>query len=211
MIVKPFGPEIYKTKLTEESRKKLETIILENVNKPDKKYNKYLVGYVNKEVDILNDIKNDVLKELHGLVIEYLNNTNSFVRAYSPINQRDIFCTASWGNIQEINEFNPIHNHPTCDIVCVTFPKIDIQSKNPYITNNEIKPGSLLFSYGDGSNFFENSSHVIEPVTGDVYVFPAMLKHGTSPIFSSNDIRISTSTNFCFSEYFSMRVNPITK
>lgn len=206
MLIKPFGPEIYKTSLTEKSRIKLEQIILENESKKEKKYNNYLVGLINKEMNIYQEIKGEILAELHNIVIDYLNVATSFVSAFKPLRHRDIHCVASWANIQESTEFNPMHNHPSCDIVCVTFPKIDIKSSNPYTTNNNVKPGSLIFTYGDGPNFFENSSHVVEPVTGDVYVFPAMLKHGTIPVFE-NDIRISTSTNFCFSDYFRMRVN----
>lgn len=207
MLFKPFGPEIYKTTLTEETRAKLEQIILENVDKKEKQYNSRLVGFIKKEVDILDEIKNDVLKELQNIVIEYLNTSTGLNDSFKPIKQRDIHCVASWGNIQESNEFNPMHHHPNCDIVCVTFPKVKINNNNPYTTNSNLKSGSLILTYGEGSNFFENSFHVIEPITADVYVFPSFLKHGTIPVFK-DDIRISTSTNFCFSEYFRMKVNP---
>jgi hypothetical protein len=202
MLFKPFGPEIYKTTLTEESRDKLEKIALENADKKEKRFN---IGFIEKEINIYEDIKNDVLKELHKIVIDYLNVSTGFISSFRPINQRDIHCTATWANIQKPAEFFPMHNHPTSDIVCVTFPKVEVQDK-VFLINNNMKTGSLIFSYGDGSNFFENTSHVVKPVTGDVYVFPASLRHGTIPI-CDGDLRISTSTNFSFSEYFRMRMN----
>lgn len=202
MIIKPFGPEIYKTVLPESMASSMEEAILTNQNIEHKHVNTNLVGLIQKEVDILSDIKQTVLPTLHQFVLDYLNQSSSFHDNLKPFKHRDLTCVASWGNIQEAHEFNPIHNHPTCDIVCVTFPKVDIKNKNPYKTSSTIKPGSLILAYGEGN--FNNTSYTIFPSTGDVYIFPALLKHYTYPIYG-DDVRISTSTNFSFTEYFRMK------
>lgn len=202
MIIKPFGPEIYKTVLPEGMASSLEEVILKNQDVEHKNLNKYLAGLIKKEVDILPDIKETILPTLHQFVLDYLNQSNSFDDKLKPFRHRDLTCVASWGNIQEEHEFNPLHNHATSDIVCVTFPKVDIKNKSLYKTNSTVKPGSLILTYGEGN--FNNTSYTIFPSTGDVYIFPASLAHYTYPIYG-DDVRISTSTNFSFTEYFRMK------
>ena len=205
MMISSFGPKIYKTKLDASICQELEQIILTNENRLELRANKYLVGYIEKEIDILQGIQTNVLPKLTDLVFEYLNVLETNIKVYKPFHRRDIKCTASWANIQTENEYNPIHNHPTSDIVCVTFPAIDIKSEFKYVTNNNFKPGTLFFYYGDGDNLFHNNVCEVIPEVGDVYIFPGSLKHSTAPIFD-NDIRISTSTNFSFTEYFRMKL-----
>ena len=206
MMISSFGPKIYKTKLDTIVCQELEQIILANENNIELRANKHLAGYIEKEIDILQHIQPSVLPKLTDLVFEYLNLLETGIKVYKPFHRRDIKCTASWANIQTENEYNPIHNHPTSDVVCVTFPVVDIKSKCKYLTNSNSKPGSLFFYYGDGDSLFHSNMYEVVPESGDVYIFSGSLNHSTTPIFD-NDIRISTSTNFSFTEYFRIKQN----
>lgn len=207
MLIKPFGPEIYHSRLTEEATDFLYDICMKNQKLDHKKQNKALVGLIEKEFDILVDIQDVIVPLLTDMVLDYLNQTSTISSSILPIRKRDVRCRASWGNIQTANEYNPIHNHLMDDIVCVCFPKVDIQEKQKYVTNQNVSPGTLAFQYGENLKPFGTTSHFVTPVTGDVYIFPAGLKHYTFPVYGSEDIRISTSSNFVFSEYFYERVN----
>ena len=205
MIIKPFGPKIYKTELSQSICEKLEQIILQNQLSETNKVNKQLAGFVSNEINILSEISAEILPVLKNIVIDYLNTSKSFIEKFKPFHTRDIECVASWANIMQQNEFFPLHNHPTSDIVVVTFPKVEIQTSSPYVTNHNSDPGSLMFSYGEGLSYFNDSSYIVSPKTRDVFVFPAELKHCTFPIYG-NDTRISTSTNFKFSDYLKLKL-----
>lgn len=206
MLIKPFGPEIYHSKLSIEDNDILYDICMKNKEVEDKKRNKTLVGLIDQEFDILFDIKDRILPILTDMVLDYLNTTTTISKSLLPIRKREIHCRASWCNIQVANEFNPIHNHIMDDIVCVCFPKVDIQTKQKYVTNDYVHPGTLAFHYGENLKPFGNTAHFVKPETGDVYIFPAGLKHYTFPVYGENDVRISTSSNFAFSDYFNMRL-----
>lgn len=206
MLISPFGPEIFHAKLPNDITETLYNICIQNQDIKEKKRNNSLVGLIEKEFDILPDIQKTVLPLLTELVIDYLNTTSTLSTNLLPVRQRDIKCRASWGNIQRPYEHNPLHTHPMDDIVCVCFPKIDIKTKSKYNTNSNIQPGTLMFDYGERLKPFGNTSYSVVPVTGDVWIFPAGLNHYTYPIYGEDDIRISTSSNFVFTEYFNDRL-----
>jgi hypothetical protein len=206
MLVSPFGPQLFHSKLPDDINQTLYDICIKNQDIESKKRNYSLVGLIEKEFDILSEIQDTVLPVLTTLVIEYLNTTPTLSKVLLPIRQRDIKCRASWGNIQKPTEHNPLHTHPMDDIVCVCFPKIDIKTKSKYNTSEHIHPGTLIFEYGERLKPFGNTNYSVTPQTGDVWIFPAGLKHYTYPIYGQDDIRISTSSNFVFTEYFNDRL-----
>jgi len=209
MLIKPFGPDIFQGKLPEHLVESLYQICMRNQDIQSKRRNNLLVGFIEKEFDILPDIQNEILKYMSDMVLEYLNTSTTFPKQLTPIRSRDIRCRASWGNIQTVNEFNPIHNHLMDDIVLVCFPKIDIKENQKYITNEPVKPGTVVFQYGENLQYFGNTKYHVLPKTGDVFIFPASLRHYTYPVYGVDDIRISTSSNFVFSEYFYERANRV--
>lgn len=203
-IVKPFGPEIYFGKLPTDVNETLYNICINAQNDLSKRQNHMLAGLIDKEFDVLPEAKKEVLPVITKFALDYLNSIEGFFKSNIPVHKRDLVCDSFWCNVQKPNEYNPVHNHRVYDIVVVCYPKVEITNQSQYITNNNISPGSIIFHYGENFKLFNTATYSYVPQTGDIIIFPACLKHETYPIYGANDIRISTSANFKFSEYFNI-------
>lgn len=201
-LIKPFGPEIGIFQLTEEQNKELFDVCETKQDNLKSRINHQLVGFIKKEFDIYNDVKDSTVEILKKAVLEYINRTPSSYDMYKPFKLQELNCTSAWCNIQEVHEFNPLHSHPLSDVVCVAFPKVAIEGKSPYESNVEQSPGTLNLFYGNKTSKFGVQNYTITPKSGDVYIFPGELAHYTVPIWNKNDIRISTSFNFRINEWF---------
>jgi hypothetical protein len=101
-----------------------------------------------------------------------------------------------WINFMEPGEFNPPHIH-TGDISFVVFCDVpyDLEKEAAEFVGTATKPGQLVLDYGESSSFnWTTHQYLFTPQTGDMFIFPALLKHWVSP-FKSNVKRISVSGN----------------
>ena len=201
-LIKPFGPEIGFFQLTEEQNKKLFDVCIKNQDDLKSRVNNQLVGFIEKEFNIYNDVKDSTVEVLKKEVLEYINKTPSAYNPHKPFKLQELNCVSAWCNIQEVYEYNPPHLHPFADIVCVAFPKIEIDGKSPYTGNTDIIPGCLTLAHGTRESKFGSQSYTITPKTGDVYIFPGDLLHYTAPVWGETDIRISVSFNFRINDWF---------
>jgi uncharacterized protein (TIGR02466 family) len=119
----------------------------------------------------------------------------------SPIDAKKRFALGSknmWLNIQKPGEFNPTHHHSgeISGVIYLDIP-IEISEENKKIA--EQKNPRQFRSYGEISFYYgEDIScptyfHLM-PVTGQIILFPAKLKHSVHP-FYSNVERISVAFN----------------
>lgn len=202
-FIKPFGPIIGEAELTPEQNDLLVQACQNSMNDESKRANKLLVGYIKKEFIITDQIKTTLLPVFYEKVLEYLNAIEGPYQTLKPFKKHDIICEGAWCNIQEPYEFNPLHNHCLSDIVCVTFPKVNLDSNyNVYESNSKRLPGALHLTCTTNDAKFATHLYEIIPNTGKMYIFPGTLMHYTSPFFKEGDVRWSTSTNFMFSENF---------
>ena len=195
----PFGPSIGLDKLSQSECDTLMAIC--DPSLPDA--NKVLVGLIQEEKSILPALANsEILKRIKSIALEYLNNIDSgYYGKLKPLLTPHIDFAGAWYNNQKIHEHQPPHNHIGHSIVVVVFPHIDINTPIPYDRNDSNKAGLLTFYHsGNLNDGFGKSTITVEPKTGDVYVFPADLMHGTLPIYSEEDSRYSISFNLIFSE-----------
>tara|TARA_B100000085_G_C18181637_1_gene365821 strand:- start:76 stop:543 length:468 start_codon:yes stop_codon:yes gene_type:complete len=102
--------------------------------------------------------------------------------------------SALWINYQKANEFNPPHDHDG-KLSFVTYLQIpkELKKENQEYKGKSCGPGGIQFIYGNGPrdcitymSFF--------PEEGDMFIFPAWLKHWVAP-FKSDCTRISVSGN----------------
>ena len=102
-----------------------------------------------------------------------------------------------WINYMKAGDFNPPHHHDG-DLSFVIYPFIPqkLIKENKAYTGTSIGPGGIAWIYGLGlRRYIDTSQHM--PETGDIYIFPASLKHWVYP-FRSKIERISVSGNiFC--------------
>jgi len=99
-----------------------------------------------------------------------------------------------WINFQGPNEFNPPHSHGGA-LSFVIFPKVPLKlrAENQNYKGLSAGPGGITFIYGDTEDRCI-SSHSVFPEEGDMYIFPAWLKHWVYP-FKADCTRISVSGN----------------
>ena len=104
----------------------------------------------------------------------------------------------AWINRQKKNEFNPLHTHDG-ELSFVTYTQIPelLEIECRLSVGNSPGPGCITFDFNmPGSNvhklFLQTHSHL--PAVGDMFIFPAWLKHWVSP-FNTDCVRVSVSGN----------------
>ena len=102
--------------------------------------------------------------------------------------------TALWVNYMKQHEYNPPHDHSD-QLSFVIFLKVpeEIKKEQKEYKGKSGGPGSLSFLYGEG-NRQAITYQSIHPNEGDMFIFPAWMKHYVAP-FYSDVTRISVSGN----------------
>ena len=104
------------------------------------------------------------------------------------------FLEKLWINFQGPNEFNPPHSHGGA-LSFVIFLKIPIElrAENQNYKGLSAGPGGITFLYGETEDKCI-TNHSVFPEVGDMYIFPAWVKHWVYP-FASDCTRVSVSGN----------------
>ena len=113
-----------------------------------------------------------------------------------------------WINYMTAGDFNPPHSHGA-DLSFVAFPDVpkEIEEECAAFKGTMRGPGGISWIYGDGDHTCISVVHQL-PKTGDIYIFPASLKHFVFP-FKSAVTRVSVSGNIIFNQ--DSRVNYFTE
>jgi len=100
-----------------------------------------------------------------------------------------------WINYMKKNEYNPTHTHGGAFsfVLYLDVPE-EINEEIRTFKGTGIGPGGLLFTYGEEQKNII-TAHSVVPVTGELWIFPASMKHMVHP-FRSDVTRISVSGNF---------------
>ncbi len=101
-----------------------------------------------------------------------------------------------WINFYRNHEFNPIHQHSgdLSVVICIDIPlEIEEERQRYFKKTNMPCRGQLEFVEGTTGYMLPGSFKVI-PKTGDMYIFPATLKHCVYP-YSSEVERVTMSFN----------------
>ena len=99
-----------------------------------------------------------------------------------------------WINYQGPNEFNPPHSHGgALSFVMFLDVPMKLRVENQNYKGLSAGPGGITFLYGDAEDRCI-TNHSVFPSVGDMYIFPAWVKHWVYP-FKSNCVRISVSGN----------------
>ena len=104
------------------------------------------------------------------------------------------FLEKLWINYQGPNEFNPPHSHGGA-LSFVIFLKIPIElrAENQNYKGLSAGPGGITFLYGETEDRCI-TNHSVFPEVGDMYIFPAWVKHWVYP-FAADCTRVSVSGN----------------
>ena len=206
-IVRPFGPSILKTKLTEELIKDLNQDCLDITEKKKEKrdWSDQLAGRVQEEFHISQDTLLKHASWFNAVTGRYL-----FPSDKDYENQKDNFkvgIASGWYVRQFAGDFNPYHYHTGCNISCIGYLKMPEDINEYWETEDkDHNPfgGYLDFRYGTiGLNCPNNLK--LKPQVGDFYMFPNWLDHQVYPFRSKYNYpdekgeRRSFSLNIVFS------------
>jgi hypothetical protein len=196
MILEPFGPLIYQGEISEDFLSYLRAASATS----HEDVGKLLAGHL-RDQRLADANPKKFFDFIYPHVKEYLQENvkrqKKHLQKYDPPSLNTIqfnLGNGPWINYQHKNEFNPLHSH-SGDLSAVIMIDVPEEiSKEPKFGNCP-SVGMLEFVYSN-PGFFFSGSHKIVPETGQIFLFPADLKHCVYP-FQSDVTRISMSFNVC--------------
>ena len=185
-----WGPCVIKLKIKEEFKK----LLLDEGKKCTEDYTDKLAGILDKEVGYGQQSKQKILPMLSQYIGVYDQANQKFVnKPYEKM--PEYVLSALWINYQRPNDFNPPHDHDgkLSFVIYLDIPD-ELTREHSTYKGKSCGPGGIQFIYGNGPrdaitymSFF--------PQEGDMFIFPAWLKHWVAP-YRSDCTRISVSGNF---------------
>ena len=132
---------------------------------------------------------------------------NSYTQAYAErygTDHEGLELTTLWINFMKAGDFNPPHYHTDhVSFVLFTSDTSELEKEEKDFKGTGPAPGNIIFTHGENSYKFGPQwsiiNHYRQPKKGDLYIFPALLKHWVAP-FKSDIERVSVSGNLRFRE-----------
>ena len=158
-----------------------------------------------KKSSFVNDTLAGVIKHQHYISTQqYISIIDPYLIAFrnaynhwygAPLTQK-LMIIGSWVNFMKAGEFNPPHIHENCDFSSVLFIKVPEKLKEEHknFKGSGVGPGALIFMYGE-SHPYSIATRTCFPEEGDLFIFPAILRHYVAPFLSQGE-RITISANF---------------
>ena len=184
-----WGPCVIKLKIQEDFKK----ILIQEALKNEEDFSSRLAGQIKRETGY-----NEKQREK---IIPYLS---PYLGVYDEAYQRyrmdkfekkpEYVLSALWANFQRQYEFNPPHDHDgkLSFVIYLSIPE-KLKEENKAYKGKSCGPGGIQFMYGDGTrDCITYISHF--PEEGDMFIFPAWLKHWVMP-YHSDCVRVSVSGN----------------
>ena len=156
---------------------------------------KNLAGHIDQELKFSENDMRWFLDETKSIFTSYIDSVLKFSFSKNEFSKTNGYHLANlWINFMRKGEFNPLHDH-LGDISFVIYLSVPdpIKTENTSFVGNGNGPGSISFFYGEKSKYYKSSYYFL-PKTGDMFIFPATLRHFVPP-FKSDVIRTSVSGN----------------
>jgi hypothetical protein len=185
-----WGPCMIKLKIEPEFKK----LLLDEAKLNTEDFRDRLAGILDHETGYSPESKKKLLPMLSQYVGVYDQMYEKFVN--KPYEKKpEYILSALWINYQKQNEYNPPHDHDG-KLSFVIYLQIPDKLKEEHLAykGKSCGPGGIQFIYGDGPRDSITYQSLF-PEEGDMYIFPAWLKHWVAP-YKSDCIRISVSGNF---------------
>ena len=186
-----WGPLLVKIKVEEE----MLDLFLKEGKASQKDMSSRLAGVLNKEVEFRD----------RRLFVNFFSNMfNLYADAQFKWNagkgnsrehyKQQYSLDALWCNFQGAGDFNPPHDHggALSWVIFLQIPE-ELKEENKKYEGRSAGPGGITFIYSEGPKP-AITHHSFFPEEGDMFIFPAWLKHWVFP-FKSNCTRISVSGN----------------
>tara|TARA_R110002020_G_scaffold138563_2_gene308734 strand:+ start:617 stop:1282 length:666 start_codon:yes stop_codon:yes gene_type:complete len=173
---------------------KFRDLIWAEAKKAKMNYTHKLAGQLKDEIGFPAASKDIILKEL----AKYLGIYDNCFQKYQNkrYDKKPVYIlSALWINYQRQHEFNPPHDHDgkLSFVLYMDIPD-KLRDENRAYLGRSCGPGGIQFLYGEGGGR-DTITYMSElPKAGDMFIFPAWMKHWVSP-FKSDCVRISVSGN----------------
>jgi len=186
--IKPFGPTIGKTKISNEFLNKLNKEFDSKSNSKKIDYSSKLASQIKNEIKISNNfIKKNLEKEIKAYV-------NKFLLKENIKNIKDIKILNLWVVSQFKGEYNPIHYHEG-DLSGVGYLKLPKgMTNNKMVKNKKLKTNGTIDFINGQRGFLSKSIYNVSPKVRDLLIFPNYLMHTAYP-FNIEGERRSFSFN----------------
>jgi len=196
-----WGPCVIKLKMRDNFIK----LLLDEAAKNKKNYEDKLAGQLYREIGYDQKSKDIIAPEL----AKYLGVYDQMFQKYQNKKYEKppkYAISALWINYQRQHDFNPPHDHDgRLSFVSYLDMPDKLIEENKFYKGKSCGPGGIQFLYGEGIR--DAITYLSEvPQTGDMFIFPAWLKHFVSP-FKSDVTRISVSGNI----HSSVPINALPK
>ena len=186
--IKPFGPSIGKTKISDKFFNKLNKEFDAKSKSKKIDYSSKLASQIKNELKISDKfIKQNLEKELKLSVKKFLFNENIK-------NIREIKILNLWVVRQFKGEYNPIHYHEG-DLSGVGYLKLPKgMTNNKMVKNKKLKTNGTIDFINGQRGFLSKSIYNVLPKVKDLLIFPNYLMHTAYP-FNIEGERRSFSFN----------------
>jgi len=186
--IKPFGPTIGKTKISNEFFNKLNKEFDSKSNSKKVDYSSKLASQIKNEIKISNNfIKKNLEKEIRAYI-------NKFLLKENIKNIKDIKILNLWVVSQFKGEYNPIHYHEG-DLSGVGYLKLPKgMTNNKMVKNKKLKTNGTIDFINGQRGFLSKSIYNVSPKVRDLLIFPNYLMHTAYP-FNIEGERRSFSFN----------------
>jgi uncharacterized protein (TIGR02466 family) len=185
-----WGPCVVKLKVKDEFKK----LLLDEGKKNNEDYTTKLAGILDKETGYSPESKNKILPFLSQYIGVYDQAYQRYVN--KPYDKMpEYVLSALWINYQKPNDFNPPHDHDgkLSFVIYCSMPK-ELKKEHEDYKGKSCGPGGIQFIYGNGPRDAITYMSFL-PDEGDMFIFPAWLKHWVAP-YKSDCTRITVSGNF---------------
>ena len=186
--LKPFGPSIGRTKVSQNFLNKLNKEFDERSVTKKIDYSSKLASQIKNEIKISNNfiqknLKNEITKNIKIFLL------NEKIKNIKKINILNL-----WVVRQFKDEYNPIHYHEG-DLSGVGYLKLPKNmTKNKLVTNKKIKTNGTIDFINGQKGFLSKSIYNVKPKERDLLIFPNYLMHTAYP-FNTTGERRSFSFN----------------
>ena len=185
-----WGPCVVKLKIKDEFKK----LLLDEAKNNTLDYRNKLAGILDHETGYNDESKTKILPSLSQYIGVYDQAYQRYVnKPYEKMTEYVL--SALWINHQKPNEFNPPHDHDGAlsFVIYLDIPEA-LKKEHAEYKGKSCGPGGIQFIYGNGPRDAITYMSFM-PEEGDMYIFPAWLKHWVAP-YKSDCTRISVSGNF---------------
>ena len=186
--IKPFGPVIGKTRISNNFIKKINNEFDLKIKNKNSDYSSKLASQIRNEIKLnSNFIKKNLAKEI-------IIDAKKFLKNEKIRNIKEIRILNLWVVRQFKGEYNPVHYHEG-DLSGVGYLKLPKNmTTNKEVKNKKIRTNGTIDFINGQKNFLSKSIYNVVPKIGDMYIFPNYLMHTAYP-FNIEGERRSFSFN----------------